>query len=116
MNPVTAFDDWMIAQHQKVADRAYSRWEDVSPYWIAAQLFGPAALLIILYAGYRRSIGDDVNYVAIALSVIWVSAFYIRSVAAHSSWKRTGLPSSGTELGFMDTFFRVLFALFTCMS
>ena|SRR5688572_3398572 len=88
MNPVTAFDDWMIAQHQKVADRAYSRWEDVSPYWIAAQLFGLVAVLAILRIGYAFTSGENPSIFGISIYVLMPMALYSRAMLAHEIWRR----------------------------
>lgn len=109
-NPITKADAWILAQHQKVADWAYTRW-DVSPYWIAAQIFGALSLLLLLSISwdFHRS-----NFYGVGSSVFLLSLtahdFY-RATAKDDAWKtgRQTLPD------LVDHVFRPIYVALTAL-
>lgn len=109
---IQAADAKLIAQHQKVADWAYTRW-DVSPYWIAAQLFGVLALLRILSCGERYANGAEsightmfLGLMGIAIGAYW---FYA-AMRTDANWKNGRLPEAWTF--YLLFYFRGMSAVF----
>ena len=87
---IDRIDEWFLARHQAAADWAYTLWE-MSPYQIAAQLFGSVAALLIIREGLeiaRDGIIDRMPVLLFSPFTLLFSALYWRiAQRAHESWK-----------------------------
>lgn len=119
LQPIFIVDDWLVNKHQHVADWAYTQRDDISPYLIAAHLFGATSFLTILYSGYCYSVGVGFSgkefttvHIALAfLSLFATSAWFWLSALRHKRWLRKQSTASPNPM--VDTFLRVTWIIST---
>lgn len=89
-NIIDRIDEWLLARHQAAADWAYTLW-DVSPYQIAAQIFGAVAGLLIVREGVNAAVDGIISrmpWMLFSPFTLLFSALYWRiAQRAHESWK-----------------------------
>jgi hypothetical protein len=109
---IQAVDARLIAKFQKAADWAYTLW-GVSPYWIAAQIFGFTALLHIITTANKLTTGSDSLGHAFTLAVmgLLVSVYWFYcAIRSDTLWK-SGRPPEAWMV-FLLGFWRVTSVLF----
>jgi hypothetical protein len=89
MNPFSIADEWLMRRYQNAADSAYTLW-GLSPYRIAAQCAGVAALLNIAFEGYRIiEVGVSARLVSLffaLLSLLWTAMCFWEAMRMHDAW------------------------------
>lgn len=94
MNTIWKIDAWIMARHQWVADRIYSR-AGLSPYEIAAHMFGAVCVCNMAYHGIRFSAtspGIESLYIFMAvMSVIVPAIWFWLALLRHNEYARTKL-------------------------
>lgn len=100
---ITRIDAYILSKHQKVADWAYTRW-DVSPYWIAAQLFGAFCLVALLRVYFAFSADRTTTAAWDVAALIVMSPAMFMALAKDARWR------AGKQVfrEAFDMFFRLL--------
>lgn len=100
-------DEWLLKKHQKISDIAYSEWE-VSPYQIAANIFGFSCLmgfLIFSIAVFvQGKLPTGFSGFSFGVSISICSVWYFLAANRHKRWERDNTPQPET---IFDQIFRI---------
>jgi hypothetical protein len=82
-------DHWMLGRHQWAANWVFSRWSQISPYWIGAQMFLANMGLLVGYVIHRAQINGDYGFYTAMLLVnlFWQAGGWLWGVDQHQRWR-----------------------------